>query len=93
MNHSDIPVKPTIKCAFGDCTAAFHKKDAYRIHIARSHIKEMLKPWIIKKDDSKIHSCDVCKAEYNSYPAILYHVMDHAKETTDLALRAKLLSI
>ena len=93
MSHSSVPVEPTIKCSFPDCTSAFHKKDAYRIHIARTHLKDRIKDWIVKNDDSTVaaYSCDVCKVEYKSYPAILYHVMDHAKE--DAALKEKLRGI
>ena len=90
LEHSTKPVEPTIKCPWTDCTLGFHKKEQCRIHIARSHLKELLAPLILKKEGSKVHTCDKCKKEYNSYPAILYHVMDHAKQTTDLALKAKL---
>ena len=91
MSHSSVAVEPTIKCSFPECTSAFHKKDAYRIHIARTHVKDRVKEWIVKKEDSKLYSCELCKAEYKSYPAVLYHVMDHAKQ--DLTLKAYLVGI
>ena len=90
LSHSTKAVEPSIKCPWTECPEKFHKKEHCRVHIARNHLKEYLAPLIIKKDDSKIHSCGSCKKDYNSYPAILYHIMDHAKETTDPVLKAKL---
>jgi hypothetical protein len=95
-NHIKITHKkaePTIKCAFDGCTEAFHKKEYYRVHIARNHLKDTLEPWILKKDDSKLYTCGCCKKECKSYPAILYHVMDHAKETASSWLKSKLAAI
>jgi hypothetical protein len=80
----------TLKCPFAACTEVFHKKEYLRVHIARNHISETIKPWIIKKDDSKIYTCGCCKKECKSYPSILYHVMDHAKVSADVNLRDKL---
>jgi hypothetical protein len=79
---------PTIKCPFDSCTETFHKKEYCRVHIARNHLKKLLEPWIVKKDTT--YSCGSCNKECKSYPSILYHVMDHAKESTDTVLRAKL---
>lgn len=90
ISHSTNPVEPGIQCPWSDCTEKFHKKEHCRVHIARNHLKEYLAPLIQKKEDSKIHTCGSCKKDYNSYPAILYHIMDHAKETTDPVLKAKL---
>lgn len=88
LHHSSKPVEPSIKCPWSECTNTFHKKEHCRVHIARNHLKEYLAPLIIKKKDSKVHTCTQCKKDYNSYPAILYHVMEHAKN--DLALKTKL---
>jgi len=82
--------EPEIKCPFADCNERFHKKEYCRVHIARNHIRNMLEPWIVKAEGSKIYSCDCCKKECKSYPAILYHVMDHAKQTNDPVLKARL---
>ncbi len=90
LNHSTKPIEPSISCPWTDCKDKFHKKEHCRLHIARNHLKEYLAPLIIKKEDSKVHTCGSCKKDYNSYPAILYHIMDHAKETTDPILKAKL---
>ena len=90
LHHSSKPVEASIKCPWSDCTNTFHKKEHCRVHIARNHLKDYLAPLIEKKKGSKIHTCTTCKKDYNSYPAILYHVMDHAKEATDLTLKAKL---
>jgi uncharacterized Zn-finger protein len=88
MHHSEK--EPSIKCPFENCTEAFHKKEYCRVHMARTHLKEFLEPWINKMADSKLFSCGYCKKECKSYPAILYHVMDHAKETKDPNLKTKL---
>lgn len=93
LRHSKKPVEANIKCPFDNCANTFQKKEHCRVHIARNHIRAFLDPWIQKKKDSKIHTCGSCKKDFNSYPAILYHVMDHAKETTDPILKAKLLII
>lgn len=77
-----------IKCPFDNCLQSFIKKEYCRIHIARNHVKKELEPFIEKKKDSKIHTCLTCKKDYNSYPAILYHAMDHLKE--DILLKDKL---
>jgi len=45
---------------------------------------------IEKKKDSTLLTCLTCKKECKSFPSILYHVMDHLKQTTDLLLRKKL---
>lgn len=88
LRHSTKPVEASIQCPFDKCTEKFHKKEHCRVHIARNHLREYLNPWIQKKTDSKIHTCGSCKNEYNSYPAILYHVMEHAKH--DISLKDKL---
>ena len=88
VEHSEK--EPAIKCPFDNCTERFHKKEYCRVHIARNHIREFLEPWIVKQKDSKLYTCGSCKKECKSYPAILYHVMDHAKETTDTTLKTKL---
>ena len=91
LHHSSKPVEPSIKCPWAECKHAFHKKEHCRVHIARNHLKEFLAPWIQKKEGSKVHTCGNCKKEYNSYPAILYHVMEHAKD--DITMKDKLASI
>ena len=78
LNHSITPIVE-IKCPFTDCELSFIKKEHCRIHIARNHLKKSLDPLIEKKKDSKIHCCVPCKRDFNSYPAILYHAMDHMK--------------
>ena len=78
LNHSRDPIVE-IKCPFTDCDLSFIKKEHCRIHIARNHLKKALEPLIEKKKDSKIHCCIPCKKDFNSYPAILYHTMDHMK--------------
>ena len=93
LQHSAKPLEPGIKCPWTDCAFSFYKKEQCRIHIARSHLKDYLAPLILKADNSNLHTCGTCKKEYKSYPAIMYHVMDHAKQTTDLALKAKLTCI
>jgi len=90
LRHSVKIVEPGIQCPFSPCAEKFHKKEHCRVHIARNHLREFLNPWIEKKADSKTHTCGSCKHDYNSYPAILYHVMEHAKETADPILKAKL---
>jgi KRAB domain-containing zinc finger protein len=90
LRHSTKPVEANIKCPFDNCTEKFHKKEHARVHIARNHLRDYLNPWILKKKDSKIHTCGNCQTDFNSYPAILYHVMDHAKGTTDPILKARL---
>jgi KRAB domain-containing zinc finger protein len=90
LRHSTKPVEANIKCPFDNCTEKFHKKEHARVHIARNHLRDYLNPWILKKKDSKIHTCGNCNTDFNSYPAILYHVMDHAKNTTDAILKARL---
>lgn len=82
--------EPTLKCPFPSCNEIFHKKEYCRVHIARNHVTDLIKPWILKKEDSKIYTCDCCKKECKSYPSILYHVMDHAKETNDPLLKQRL---
>jgi KRAB domain-containing zinc finger protein len=89
LNHSTEPLLE-IKCPFDTCKQTFIKKEHCRIHIARNHVKKDLEPLIEKKKDSKIHTCVPCKKDFNSYPAILYHAMDHMKQTTDLVLKEKL---
>ena len=78
LNHSTAPIVE-IKCPFTDCELSFIKKEHCRIHIARNHLKKSLDPLIEKKKDSKVHCCVPCKRDFNSYPAILYHTMDHMK--------------
>jgi len=78
LNHSTTPIVE-IKCPFTDCELSFIKKEHCRIHIARNHLKKNLEPLIEKKKDSKVHCCVACKRDFNSYPAILYHTMDHMK--------------
>jgi KRAB domain-containing zinc finger protein len=78
LTHSKEPLVE-IKCPFDNCSQTFLKKEHCRIHIARNHIKKNLDPLIEKKADSKIHTCIPCKRDFNSYPAILYHAMDHMK--------------
>ncbi|NDB83901.1 MAG: hypothetical protein EB127_14435 [Alphaproteobacteria bacterium] len=78
LNHSTTPIVE-IKCPFTGCELSFIKKEHCRIHIARNHVKKNLEPLIEKKKDSKIHCCIPCKKDFNSYPAILYHAMDHMK--------------
>ena len=90
LRHSTKPVEANIKCPFDNCSEKFHKKEHARVHIARNHLRDYLNPWIQKKKDSKIHTCGNCNTDFNSYPAILYHVMDHAKATTDPILKARL---
>jgi len=90
LRHSTSPSKSSIKCTFDGCISTFHKKEHCRIHIARNHLKTNVDQLIKKNKESKIHTCDNCKKEFNSYPAILYHVMDHMKETTDPVLKTKL---
>jgi hypothetical protein len=79
LNHSNEPIVE-IKCPFTDCELSFIKKEYCRIHIARSHLKKLIDPLIEKKKDSKVHCCIPCKKDFNSYPAILYHTMDHMKD-------------
>ena len=88
LEHTDK--KPSIQCPFDGCNEAFHKKEYCRVHIARNHLKETIDPWILKKEDSKIYTCGCCKKTFKSYPAILYHSMDHAKELSDPILKLKL---
>ena len=83
LNHSTAPITE-IKCPFADCELSFIKKEYCRIHIARNHVQKLLEPLIEKKKDSKIHSCVQCKKDFNSYPAILYHTMDHLKTNDSL---------
>ena len=78
LNHSTTPIVE-IKCPFTDCELSFIKKEHCRIHIARNHVKKSLETLIEKKKDSKVHCCVPCKRDFNSYPAILYHTMDHMK--------------
>ena len=89
LRHSTKPIT-SIKCPFDTCKESFQKKEYCRIHIARNHLKTSVDAIIQKKEGSKIHTCTSCKKECNSYPSILYHVMDHIKETTDPILKAKL---
>ena len=79
LTHSKDPIVE-IKCPFTDCDLSFVKKEHCRIHIARNHLKKVLEPLIEKKKDSKVHCCVPCKKDFNSYPAILYHAMDHMKD-------------
>ena len=79
LSHSKDPIVE-IKCPFKDCDLSFVKKEHCRIHIARNHLKKALEPLIEKKKDSKVHCCVPCKKDFNSYPAILYHAMDHMKD-------------
>jgi KRAB domain-containing zinc finger protein len=83
LNHSKDPISE-IECPFEGCMDSFIKKEHCRIHIARNHVKKSLEPLIEKKADSKIHTCIPCKRDFNSYPAILYHAMDHVKEEHSL---------
>jgi len=82
--------EPILKCTFPSCTETFHKKEYLRVHIARNHVSEIIKPWILKKDDSKVYTCGCCKKQCKSYPSILYHVMDHAKELNDVNMKQRL---
>ena len=93
LRHSKNPVEASVQCPFANCTQQFTKKEHCRVHIARNHIYSTLSPWIQKKKDSKVHTCTNCSRDFNSYPAILYHVMDHAKDTTDPVLKAQLVNI
>lgn len=93
LSHSIEPAEASIHCPFDTCQKKFHKKEHCRVHIARNHLKEYLAPWIVKSDTSTVHTCGNCKKECNSYSSILYHVMDHAKQTNDPILKAKLLII
>jgi len=79
-----------IKCPFENCDHSVFKKEYMRAHIARNHISETLKPWIIKSENIDTYTCHCCKKICKSYPSILYHVIDHAKETTDPILKARL---
>jgi DNA-directed RNA polymerase subunit RPC12/RpoP len=79
LHHSTEPVLE-ISCPFDGCELTFVKKEYCRIHIARNHLNKSLEPLIEKKKDSKIHKCIPCSRDFNSYPAILYHTMDHMKE-------------
>ena len=88
IQHSDKV--PEMKCPFENCDHTVHKKEYLRVHIARNHISETLKPWIVKSENAGSYSCDCCKKVCKSYPSILYHVMDHAKQTTDPILKARL---
>ena len=90
LEHSTVPLQPAIKCPWPDCAKGFHKKEQCRVHIARAHLKSQLDPLILTKEGSSLHTCATCKKEYKSYPAILYHVMDHVKQTTDPVLKARL---
>jgi KRAB domain-containing zinc finger protein len=90
LNHSKEPLVE-IKCPFDDCSQSFVKKEHCRIHIARNHVKKELEPLIEKKNDSKIHTCLTCEKNYNSYPAILYHAMDHLKEDSLLKDKLKII--
>jgi hypothetical protein len=90
LNHSKEPVAE-IKCPFDDCDITFIKKEHCRIHIARNHLKKSIEPLIEKKADSKIHTCIPCKREFNSYPAILYHAMDHMKANADFKDKLKII--
>lgn len=92
LRHSTKPIT-TMQCPFDGCIESFQKKEYCRVHIARNHLKSKIDPLIQKKKDSKIHNCTQCKREFNSYPAILYHVMDHMKDTTDPILKSKLTMI
>lgn len=82
LTHSKEPIVE-IKCPFPDCDLSFVKKEHCRIHIARNHLKKALEPLIEKKKDSKVHCCVPCKKDFNSYPAILYHAMDHMKDNDE----------
>ena len=77
LNHSKEPLIQ-IKCPFDNCEDTFIKKEHCRIHIARNHVKKEIEP-LIEKKSSKVHRCIPCNKEFNSYPAILYHAMDHIK--------------
>jgi KRAB domain-containing zinc finger protein len=90
LHHSTEPLKE-IKCPFDNCIQTFIKKEHCRIHIARNHLKSDIEKFIEKKKDSKIHACLVCKREFNSYPAILYHAMDHMKDDTMLKEKLKVI--
>ena len=87
LHHSTDPKNEGMKCPFNNCESKFQKKEHCRVHIARNHVRETIEKWIDKKEGSKIHTCNQCKNDFNSYPAILYHVMEHAKETTDITLK------
>lgn len=90
LNHSKEPLAE-IKCPFDDCVDTFIKKEHCRIHIARNHLKKELEPLIEKKKDSKVHTCLECKREFNSYPAILYHAMDHMKTKAEFKDKLKII--
>ena len=89
LTHSTAPIVG-IQCPFDSCKGTFQKKEHCRAHIARNHLRKLLDPLIQKKKDSKVHNCTTCNREFNSYPAILYHVMDHLKGTADPELKKKL---
>jgi hypothetical protein len=90
LNHSNEPLVE-IKCPFDNCQETFIKKEHCRIHIARNHLKKSIEPLIEKKTDSKIHTCIPCNREFNSYPAILYHAMDHMKASTEFNDKLKII--
>jgi uncharacterized Zn-finger protein len=90
LNHSSGPISE-IQCPFEGCNLAFVKKEYCRIHIARNHVKKTLEPFIEKKKDSKVHCCIPCKKDFNSYPAILYHAMDHIKEDSEFKDKLKII--
>ena len=92
LNHSTDPIE-TIKCPFDNCNSTFIKKEHCRIHIARNHIKNEISKLIEKHADSNKHTCLSCQKEFNSYPAILYHAMDHMKRAENLNLANKLVNI
>jgi hypothetical protein len=91
------PAKPdevaSLACPFGDCDQKFHKKLHLRVHIARNHVREMVDKWIKKQADTGHYTCTCCNSDYKSHPAILYHVMDHAKAHADPETQKKLLIV
>ncbi len=81
--------EPSIKCPFDTCNETFHKKEYCRIHIARNHLKKELEKWIVK-NETNTYTCGECHKECKSYPSILYHVMDHAKDLDNPSFKDKL---
>ena len=91
LRHVTKPATDSsVKCPFDGCTESFTKKEYCRLHIARNHVRPQVDALIEKKKDSTLLTCLTCKKECKSFPSILYHVMDHLKQTTDLLLRKKL---
>ncbi len=90
MTHSTDKIIE-IKCPFDECNLTFVKKEHCRVHIARTHAKAHIEKIIEKKTDSNVHTCLTCTRDFNSYPAILYHVMDHIKDEPLLKEKLKVI--